>query len=84
MEQEIVISRSFDEKTYIVDIGDVTVFGDRLKQSLDSIDVYNHEVFICGIKYHPMITWYDAYADTTVNSISIPDEWRICTHTVYI
>jgi len=84
MEQEIVISRSYDKKTYTVEIGGVAVFGDKLKQSLNSIDLYSHGCYICSIFEHPMITWYDPYEDTTTNSVSIPDGWRTCTHTVYV
>ena len=74
MEHKIYISRSSDLQTYLIDMDPINVFGDCIKTSLDSIDLYNHGCYICSIFGHPMITWYDAYNNISIESKTNPFE----------
>ena len=74
MEHKIYISRSCDLQTYLIELDSMTVYGDCIKTSLDSIDLYNHGCFICSISDRPIITWYDAYNDISIESKTNPFE----------
>jgi len=72
---KIYMCMSCDKKLYLMEINDISVYGDRLKLGVESLDLYNHGCFIMSIKNRPMITWYDAFRDIETVSNQVPYGW---------